>query len=118
MNFPIAEQEAVRQYPELQTLVEARQSGWIFRILVENGQAVGIAGSLSRQQYTDAIFVVDRSNVSAARVLDDTHDGGCVWSEEGSDLQAVVTDLLGLPELGQSGAPSLVRRSGLLWTPQ
>jgi hypothetical protein len=117
MNLPITEQEAVRQYPELQTLVVARQSGWIFRTLMENGQTVGIAGSLSRQQYTDAIFVFDRSNVSAARVLDDAYGGGCVWSREGSDLEEVVTDLLGLPEAGESGAPSLVKRSSLLWTP-
>ncbi|WNV85038.1 hypothetical protein [Umezawaea sp. Da 62-37] len=117
MNLPIVEQEAVRQYPELHTLVVARRSGWIFRTLVESGQTVGIAGSLSRQQYTDAIFVFDRSNVSAARVLDDTYGGGCVWCRERADLEEVVTDLLGLPEPGESGAPNLVKRSSLLWTP-
>ena len=36
----------------------------------------------------------------------------------GLRLQEVVTGLLGLPEPGQSGAPSLVKRSSLLWTPR
>jgi len=40
-----------------------------------------------------------------------------VWSKEGSDLQEVVYELLGLPEPGEPGAPSLVKRSRLLWTP-
>jgi hypothetical protein len=117
MNLPITDAEAVRLYPELQVLVTARQAGWTFRELVENDQPVGIAGSYSRQQYTDAIFVFGRNNISAARVLDDAYGGGCVWSREGTDLQEVVTDLLGLPEPGESGAPSLVKRSSLLWTP-
>ncbi len=117
MNQPISDAEAVRLYPELQALVTAKAAGWVFRGLVENEQPVGIAGSYSRQQYTDAIFVFDRNNVSAARVLDESYGGGCVWSKEGSDLQEVVQELLGLPEPGEPGAPSLVKRSSLLWTP-
>jgi hypothetical protein len=31
---------------------------------------------LDRQQYTNALFVFDRTNVSAARVLDDAYGGG------------------------------------------
>ncbi len=117
MNQSISDTEAVRQFPELQSLITARQAGWVFRVLVEGEQPVGIAGSFSRQQYTDAIFIFDRTNVSAARVLDDVYGGGCVWSKEGSDLQEVVYELLGLPEPGQPGAPYLVKRSSLLWTP-
>jgi hypothetical protein len=118
MNASVTDEEALRLYPELQALVTARQAGWIFRALHDDGEAVGIAGSYSRQLYTDALFIFDRTNVNAARVLDDTYGGGCVWSKEGSDLQEVVHELLGLPELGQPGAPSLVKRSSMLWTPR
>lgn len=118
MNQSISDAEAVRLYPELQALIDARTAGWIFRAMHENGTPVGIAGSLSRQQYTDAIFVFDRTHVSAARVLDDAYGGGCVWSKESSDLQEVVHDLLGLPEPDEPGAPYLVKRSSLLWTPR
>ena len=114
----VTDEEAVRRYPELQALVTARQAGWIFRTLHEDDEPVAIAGSYSRQQYTDAVFIFDRTNVSAARVLDEAYGGGCVWTKEGSDLQEVVHELLGLPEPGQSGAPALVKRSGLLWTPR
>jgi hypothetical protein len=117
MNQPISDAEAVRLYPELQALITIRATGWIFRGLMENGQPVGIAGSYSRQQYTDALFIFDRTNVSAARILGDADGGGCVWSKEASDLQEVVHELLGLPDPGNRGAPHLVMRSSLLWTP-
>jgi hypothetical protein len=115
---PITETDAIRRFPELRELIAARDAGWAFRpFLDEVGTLEGIAGSFSRDQYTDAIFIWDRTNVSAARVLDDAYGGGCVWAKEGSDLQEVVHELLGLPEPGEPGAPSLVKRSRLLWTP-
>ncbi|PKW14557.1 hypothetical protein [Saccharopolyspora spinosa] len=118
MNPPINNEDALRRYPELQQLVTVREVGWVFRpIQDQDGPLEGIAGSFSRNQYTDAIFIFDRTNVSAARVLDDAYGGGCVWSKEGSDLQEVVYELLGLPEPGDPGAPYLVKRSSLLWTP-
>jgi hypothetical protein len=46
--------------------------------------------------------------------LDDAFGGGCVWIENGSDLQEVVRDLLALPEPGEPGSPTLVRRSSVL----
>jgi hypothetical protein len=118
MTAPINNEEAVRRYPELQELVTVQAAGWVFRPIQEDGgELEGIAGSFSRQQYTDAVFIFDRTNVSAARVLDDAYGSGCVWSKEGADLQEVVQELLGLPEPGEPGAPSLVKRSSLLWTP-
>jgi hypothetical protein len=83
-------------------LVTVRKAGWVFRPIQDSGgELEGIAGSYSREQYTDALFVFDRTNVSAARVLDDAYGGGCVWSTEGSDLQEVVRELLGLPKPGE-----------------
>jgi hypothetical protein len=117
MTPTITEAEALREYPELHELVAARRAGWIFRPIHDGDELVGIAGSLTRQQYTDGLFVFDRTNVSGARVLDEAYGGGCVWSKQGSDLREVVHDLLGLPEPGQPGAPYLVKRSRLLWTP-
>lgn len=113
----ITEADALRLYPELRELVTVREAGWVFRPIQDGDELGGIAGSFSRQQYTDALFILDRTSVSAARVLDDAYGGGCVWSKEGSDLQEVVYELLGLPEPGAVGAPFLVKRSSLLWTP-
>jgi hypothetical protein len=98
MNPPTNDEDALRRYPELQPLMTVREAGWTFRpIQDDGGELQGIAGSYSRDQYTDAIFIFDRTNVCAARVLDDAYGGGCVWSKEGSDLQEVVYELLGLP---------------------
>jgi hypothetical protein len=119
--------EALEHYPELRALLTLRRASWVFRAIEHNAiehnaiehndELVGIAGSRSRQQYTDAIFIFDRTRICAARVLDDAYGGGCVWRTESSDLAEVVHELLGLPEPGAPGAPSLVRLSGLLWTP-
>lgn len=117
MNEPVTEQQALHLYPELGVLLAVRQAGWIFRELREDGETMGIAGSFSRRQYSDAIFIFDRHNVAAARVLDDSYGGGCVWSRERADLEEVVTDLLGLPEPGLCGAPTLIKHSSPLWTP-
>ena len=118
MNQSINNDDALRRYPELRQLASVRDAGWVFRPIQDvDGPLTGIAGSFSRQHYTDAIFIFDRTNVSAARILDDAYGGGCVWSKKGADLQEVISDLLGLPEPGEPGAPSLVKRSRLLWTP-
>ena len=120
MTSPFNNDDAIRLYPELHDLVALRQGGWVFRLIHNKitGGLEGISGSLSRQQYTDAIFIFDRTNVTGARVLDAEYGGGCVWFKSGADIREVVHDLLGLPEPGESGAPYLVQRSSLLWTPR
>jgi hypothetical protein len=118
MNQPITNAEAIRRYPELHALLTARQAGWIFRTIAQDGQPVSIYGSYSRQQYTDALVISDRTHVTAARVLNDTSGGGgCAWSKEGADLDEIVHDLLALPEPDDRLAPKLVTRSSLLWRP-
>jgi hypothetical protein len=118
MSELITEEDALRQYPELQQLMTIRCAGWNFRIIEDDRyRLTGLAASMSRKQYTDALFIFDSTNVSAVRLLAEEYGGGCVWKKSGADLQEVVTDLLGLPEPGESGAPSLVTKSRLPWTP-
>lgn len=82
MPEKITEADALRRFPELHDLLAIREAGWTFRTaFYEDGELSCVIGSLSRQQYTDAIFIFDRTNVSAARVLDDSYGGGCVWSK-------------------------------------
>ena len=118
MTLSISQEESLRLYPELEPLIIAQRLGWTFRPIVsDSGELVGISGSYSVAQYTDALYIFDRTNATAARVLADEYGGGCVWSKEGSDLREVVYDILGLPEPGTPGAPYLIKRSSLLWTP-
>lgn len=114
----ITDSDAVRQYPELARLVDIRNAGWMFRPLVDRDQELmGLVGSRSVRQYTDAIYLFDRRHVIAVRVLAEDYGGGCVWMRDGSDIAEAVTDLLTLPEPDTPGAPSLVTMPSLLWTP-
>ncbi|MEV6241055.1 hypothetical protein [Lentzea sp. NPDC051838] len=118
MDELITEDDAVRRYPQLQALVSVRRAGWTFHVIEDEAHRLsGIAASHSRKQYTDALFIFDDTNVSGVRLLADDYGGGCVWKKSGADLQEVVHDLLGLPEPGERGAPTLVTKSRLLWTP-
>ena len=118
MNLSMSAADALREFPELQSLIDMREAGWNFRPIVSDShELIGISGSYSVAQYTDAIYIFDHGNIMAARVLADEYGGGCVWTKEGADLQEVVYDILGLPEPGTPGAPYLVKRSSLLWTP-
>jgi hypothetical protein len=115
---PVSDAVAIARYPELAQLVAIRQVGWIFRPLHDEAdQLIGIAGSWTRQRYTDALLIFDRNHVITSRVLADGHGDGCVWMREGNDIQEAITDLLALPEPGQPGAPSLAIRVSSLWTP-
>jgi hypothetical protein len=115
MNELVTEVDALRLYPELQELVRMRRAGWVFRMSFDaQGEPECLMASRSVQRYTDALFIYDRHNVTGSRLLDDAFGGGCVWIENGSDLQEVVRDLLALPEPGEPGSPTLVRRSSLL----
>ncbi|WP_436493199.1 hypothetical protein [Actinokineospora sp. HUAS TT18] len=110
--------DALRRFPELAELVAIRDAGWNFHLLRnEDGSLLGLAASYSQQQYTDAVFVFDRSRVVANRILADDYGGGMVWFKDGNDIQEVVRDLRALPPPGAPGAPSLVIRSSSLWKP-
>lgn len=119
MSTGITEAQALQRFPELHQLVVARQAGWIFRPIPNDDmtELVGIVGSYSREKYTDALWVYDRSHSIGVRILDEEWGGGCVWKMDFADLHAAVQELLSLPEPGERLAPRLVRSSSLLWTP-
>lgn len=101
--------------PRTRRAGDTTAAGWCFRLILDNDNQPGcLVGSYSRERYTDAIFVYDETHTAAARVLD---DGGCVWKTESRSVAEVVHDLLGLPEPGMPGAPSLVIATPELWTP-
>jgi hypothetical protein len=119
MNEAISREDALQRFPELASLATIEQAGWPFRIARDAaGEPECVTASRSIQRYTDALFIYDRNNIVAARVLAEEFDGGgCVWMKQSSSLEEVIYELLGLPEPGEPGAPSLVKQSSLLWTP-
>ena len=119
MSHAITEAEALAAHPELRILKVSKLAGWTYRMLIDedSGQPVGVVGSRSRQQYTDALFIYDRSHIVGTRLLADEYGGGSVWLKDGSDIEEVLHELLNLPEPGEPGAPHLVRATSLLWRP-
>lgn len=118
MNHAITEADAITRYPELDALLTLRQAGWCFRLLLDEDDQPGcLVGSYTQRQYTDAIFIYDQTHTAAARVLDNTYGGGCVWKTESRSLTEVINDLLTLPEPDTDGAPTLVIAAPELWTP-
>lgn len=116
-NEPISPSEALARYPELATLLLMQQAGWTFRVAQDaDDEPECVMASRSVEAYTDALFIYDRTTITGARVLAG-EGGGCVWMKHSRSLEEVVYELLGLPEPGEPGAPSLVKRSPELWTP-
>ena len=115
----VTEEEALRQFPELQALITARQAGWNFWPIgnKERTELLGIVGSYSREKYTDALWIYDRSSVVGVRLLADSYGGGVVWQKHDGTLEEIVYELIALPEPDHRLAPTLVKRPGLLWTP-
>lgn len=118
MNDAISREDALRRFPELEAIVTMEMAGWVFRVAQDaEGEPECVMASRSIRRYTDALFIYDQHNVTAARVLADEFGGGCVWVRQGADLQEVVYELLGLPEPDEPGAPTLVKPRSMLWTP-
>jgi hypothetical protein len=112
----ITEEDAVCRYPELARLIALRDTGWTFRVWVENGCTIGIVGSRSAREFTDALFIAGRHDVRAVRLLADAPGvrGGIVWDYSGS-LADTVDELVALPTPGERLAPRLIiARGGLL----
>ncbi len=113
------EAEVVRRYPELSLLVSMRDAGWDFRPLVDDrGQLSGIVGTWHWPAHTDALWIFDRHDSCALRLLADAPgaQGGAVWRHSGP-LTDTIAALLELPAPGQPGAPTLVVASRSLLAP-
>lgn len=117
MNEQISREQALARYPELDALFLIQQAGWLFRIAQdEHDEPECFMASRSVERYTDALFIYDQHDITGARVLAED-GGGVVWMKHSSSLEEVVQELLGLPEPNEPGAPTLVKRQSLLWTP-
>lgn len=118
----IAEGDAVLAYPELADLIAIRDLGkWSFRPLQDEtgGKLIGLVGWRICREATDALWIYDRDDCRAVRLLDDgpAGQGGVVWDRAG-DLTECLIDLMALPEPDAPKAPRLVRAGRLpLWTP-
>jgi hypothetical protein len=102
--------DAIRRYPELADLAALRDAGWLFRPIADNdGRPIGLVGYHNRPMYTDALYIFDRCDTKAVRLLADQPGaaGGIVWHYEGL-LAAAIHELLALPEPGHRLAPRLI----------
>lgn len=102
-----AERAAVLAFPELLRIIELRRgSGWVFLPVFLEGKLSSIAGWRGWQDgWIDAIVVMNDTDANAYRY---THDGGVVWSCEGSLIE-VADGLVDLPAPSEPGAPTLVK---------
>ncbi|WP_116044464.1 hypothetical protein [Amycolatopsis palatopharyngis] len=100
--------------PHLVALRHAVAAGFQFQQLAE-----GLSGARMRAGTIEVLLVRDTTDCVAARYrLDDLErPGPCALWSAGGTVAEIVDRLLGLPQHGESGAPSLARSSGL-WLPR
>ena len=100
----LSPEDASREYPELELLVDLRAAGWFFRPLTDPLSPEGIVGVWPRPGYTDILFIYGPEHVDGVRVLTNTPDGKgeVIWSQKGP-LTVTVQALLGLPEPPEAG---------------
>ncbi len=115
----ITETDAIRAYPELARLYEFRDAGWRFLpITDDDGQLEGFVGTRHWPGHTDALWIYDRTDTLAVRLLAEAPGarGGLVWQRSGA-LADTVAAMLELPAPGDPGAPSLILAQSLLSEP-
>lgn len=106
-------------FPELAGLALLPKLGWRFQPIAEDGDLVCLIGWRHRIEATDALWIYDRTDCLAARLVAGAGgaSGGIVWQHTGA-LESCVEELLALPRPGESVAPRLVKaRAASLWTP-
>ncbi len=112
----ITEADAIRAYPELAQLTTLRDTGWRFLPLTDDhGQLHGLVGVRHRPGHTDALWIYDRTDTLAVRLLADAPGapGGLLWQRAGA-LTDTATALMELPDPGQPSAPALLLARSLL----
>ncbi|MEU5847073.1 hypothetical protein [Saccharopolyspora shandongensis] len=107
--------EALQFYPELAVLLGL--SLWTFWSLTgAAGRREWLFGVLNWPEHSDALWIADRHESLAVRLLVDSPDrrGGVVWRYSGT-LAATVEALRSLPAPGEPGAPHRVVQAGPFW---
>ncbi|GAA3041197.1 hypothetical protein [Actinokineospora globicatena] len=109
------ESQALAAYPELQHLIDLRDTGWTFHVAANDGHITQIYGHHHWPDgWTDLLVIHHHTDAAAAR---STPDGGLVWTHDG-DLVEVITHLTALPDPDEPLAPQLIiGRAPTLWTP-
>ncbi|MPZ66555.1 MAG: hypothetical protein GEU83_13940 [Pseudonocardiaceae bacterium] len=108
--------DTIRAYLELAQIYEFRDAGWHFLpIPDDNGQLGGFVGARHWPGHTDALWIYDRTDTLAVRLLADAPGarGGLVWQRSGA-LADTAAAILELPAPGQPGAPTLIQARSLL----
>jgi len=107
----------VPRYPELQRLIDLKQSGgWVFQPVQVDGELELLAGwrVWLVGGWSDAIAIRDRGSAKAYRC---DGEGGTVWQHEDT-LLCVIDKLLELPRPDAANAPRLViGKRQTLWVP-
>jgi hypothetical protein len=109
--------EALQLYPELAFLIGFSHALWTFWNLTDAaGRPEWLVGVLNWPEHSDALWIVDRREALAVRLLVNSPGmhGGVVWRFSGT-LAATIDALRALPAPGEPGAPSRVIQSGPFW---
>jgi hypothetical protein len=100
------EDAALRAFPEIQCLIDLRDSGWAFLATELDGEVIEVHGVRTWPGgWADAIRV---RYTTEAKGLRTDCAGGIVWGREGT-LDDVLDGLIALPAPDERGAPRLVK---------
>ncbi len=115
----ITEAVAIRAYPELAQLTALRDAGWRFLPITDDEEQLdGLVGVRHWTDHTDALWIHDRTDTLAVRLLADAPGapGGLLWQHAGP-LADTTAALLELSAPGQPDAPTLLLARSLLDQP-
>ncbi|SDC87779.1 hypothetical protein [Actinokineospora iranica] len=104
-NSVITEADAVTRVPQLRALSAARDHGWRFHLLADDGGAFAVAASRERARHTDLVFVFGPA-VVGLRVAPEVD--GVVWIAHRAAVADLARELAEIPAPGEPGAPRVV----------
>ncbi len=91
-------------FPGLQQLIDV-QPGWQFRVAHLGAQYIGVYGSNTHGNVTDAVYLFELNTCSGARaVKEDKAAARCVWTVSNVPLNEVIQGLLELPTVPEAAA--------------
>lgn len=112
---PVKQAAALAEFPELQRLIDLRESGWLFFPTVADRQVVEVRGVRTWPDgWADALRI--RYVTDAAGIRSD-YTGAVTWEQEGT-LTEVIDGLIALPVPDDRVAPRVATGRGpWMWTP-